>query len=229
MTTARDVHSLADAIDGARPELTETDQRVWLALYGLLGKGQPVTPAALAAATDLSESGIETRLEKWPGVYRDDQGHVVGFWGLTVREMPPHEIVFDGRKLWAWCAWDTLFLPRRLGATLDAESRCPTTGRKITLRVAPQAVSWVEPSEVIVSILEPSRPFDADVIAGFCRYVHFFVDAKAGEKWTSDHPGTFLISLEEAFELGRLTDEALQSEPQPFADPSIKCSWGGAR
>jgi alkylmercury lyase len=206
---ARDIESLADAIDRARPHLTETDQKVWLALYRLLGEGEPVSPARLAAATGVSEGEIEARLRKWPGVYRDDEGLIVGFWGLTVREMPPHEILLEGRKLWAWCAWDTLFLPGRLGATLDVESRCPTTGRKISVRVAPQGVLSVEPREVVVSILEPSGPFDADVIASFCHYVHFFVDAQAGEKWTSEHPGTFLISLEEAFELGRLTNDAL--------------------
>ena len=132
-----------------------------------------------------------------------------GFWGLTVQEMPPHQLVLDGHKLWAWCAWDTLFLPRRLGAALDVASRCPTTGQEITLRVAPDGVISVEPANVVVSILEPNRPFDADVIASFCHYVHFFVDAEAGENWTSEHPGTFLISLEEAFELGRVTDHAL--------------------
>lgn len=209
MGTAKDVHSLADAINRARPEVTETDQRVIAALYGLLGQGQPVAPSKVAAATELSESDIENLLDKWPAVYRDDQGRVVGFWGLTVLEMPPHELSLDGRKLWAWCAWDTLFLPRRLGATLDVSSRCPTTGQEIKLRVAPEGVISVEPTDVVVSILEPSRPFDADVISSFCHYVHFFVDAKAGEKWTSEHPETFLISLDEAFELGRLTDQAL--------------------
>jgi alkylmercury lyase len=212
---ATDIESLADAIDRARPHLTETDQQVWLALYRLLGEGVPVSPAQLAAATEVTEGEIEARLQKWPGVYRDDAGFIVGFWGLTVMEMPPHEILLEGRKLWAWCAWDTLFLPGRLGATLDVESRCPTTGGKISLRVAPQGVISVEPREAVVSILEPSGPFDADVIASFCHFVHFFVDAQAGEKWTSEHPGTFLISLEEAFELGRLTNDALlRAEPR---------------
>lgn len=209
MRAATDIHLLADAIDRARPDLTETDQPVWLALYKLLGEGEPVSPAALAAVTEVSEEEIEARLRSWPGVYRDDEGRVVGFWGLTVVEMPPHEILLAGRKLWAWCAWDTLFLPERLGATLDVESRCPTTGRKISLRVGRQGVISVEPSQVVLSILEPSGPFDADVIASFCHFVHFFVDDRAGNKWTSEHPGTFLISLEEAFELAKLTNAAL--------------------
>lgn len=63
--------------------------------------------------------------------------------------------------------------------------------------------------EVVVSILEPRGPFDADLIASFCHYVHFFVDPQAGEKWTSEHPGTFLLSLGETFELARLTNDAL--------------------
>lgn len=208
MTTTR-VQSLAAAIDSARPDLTESDQQVWLSLYKLLGEGKAVSPAELAAVTELSEAEIETRLQKWPGVFRDDTDRVVGFWGLTVTEMPPHEIYLDGRKLWAWCAWDTLFLPERLDATLEVESRCPTTGRSISLHVAPEAVRSVQPSEVVVSMLEPDGQFDANVITSFCHYVHFFADAEAGEKWTSEHPGTFLITLEEAFHLARLTNDAL--------------------
>ncbi len=206
MTAETNIQALADAINRARPELEDTDLRVSLALHGLLGRGQPVAPAELALATGVPESEIEARLDKWPGVYRDQQGRVVGFWGLSVLEMPPHQILFNGRKLWAWCAWDTLFLPRRLAATLDVNSRCPTTGRSITLTVSPKGIVAVEPADVVVSFLEPIRPFDSDVITSFCHYVHFFADREAGEKWISGHPGTFLISLEQAFELGRLTD-----------------------
>lgn len=209
MNALRNVRSLAKAVNRARPRLTETDQRISLALYKLLGEGKPVIPAELAEITDLPESEVSTRIGKWPGAFRDEQGRVVGLWGLSVSEMPPHEIFLDGRGLWAWCAWDTLFLPRRLGATLDVRSRCTATGQEITLRVAPEGVESVEPAGVVLSFLEPTRPFDGDVIENFCCYVHFFVDAETGERWTSEHPGTFLISLEDAFELGRLTDEAL--------------------
>lgn len=139
---------------------------------------------------------------------------MIGFWGLSVAEIPPHEITLDGHKLWAWCAWDTLFLPRRLGASLDVQSVCPVTGRTISLRVSPNAVESVEPEDVVVSFLEPSRPFDADVIGSFCHYVHFFANRGAGEKWTSEHPGTFLFSLGEAFEIGMLTDDELLGHVQ---------------
>ncbi len=196
MSTARDLHSLANAIERARPEVTETDRRITSALYRLFSGGQPVAAAELAAAAELSESEVETRLEKWPGVCRDERDRVVGFWGLTGLEMPPHEIFLDGGKLWAWCAWDTPFPPRRLGARLDVHSRCPTTGQEIMLRVAPEDVESVEPATAVVSFLEPSHPFDAEVISSFCHYVHFLVDGEAGERWISlicdrleDRPG----------------------------------------
>jgi len=58
----------------------------------------------------------------------------------------------------------------------------------------------------VVSFLLPDRAFDADVIQSFCHFVYFFASREAGEAWTSEHPGTFLLSLEEAFELGRLVN-----------------------
>ena len=139
MNTSRDVRSLAAAINRARPRLRETDQRLSLALYRLLSEGKPVTPAELVVATDLPASEIGARLDEWPGAFRDEQGRVVGLWGLSVLEMPPHEVLLQGRKLWAWCAWDTLFLPRRLGATLDVRSRCPITGERSRCGSRPKA------------------------------------------------------------------------------------------
>lgn len=54
-----------------------------------------------------------------------------------------------------------------------------------------------------MSFLLPDRYFDADVIQSFCHFVYFFASAKAGESWTARHPGTFLLSPEDAFDLGR--------------------------
>ncbi|MCQ4438245.1 organomercurial lyase, partial [Clostridioides difficile] len=39
----------------------------------------------------------------------DDYGNVVGY-GLTLRETP-HTFEVDGRRLYTWCAFDTLFFP----------------------------------------------------------------------------------------------------------------------
>ena len=134
---------------------------------------------------------------------------MVGFWGLTVNEMPPHELMVGGVKLWAWCAWDTLFLPARLGAVLEVRSVCPITGETVELRVAPDHVESVVPDSVVVSFLSPERRFDGDVITSFCHFIHFFASQRAGEQWIERHPGTFLLSLADAVELARLTNLSL--------------------
>jgi hypothetical protein len=41
----------------------------------------------------------------------------------------------------------------------------------------------------------------ADVMSNFCRYVFFFSSVEAGGRWIAEHPGTFLVSLADAFEL----------------------------
>ena len=45
------------------------------------------------------------------------------------------------------------------------------------------------------------QPFDADTIATFCHYVHFFADRGAAEQWAAEHDGTFVISLDEGIEI----------------------------
>jgi len=117
-----------------------------------------------------------------------------------------HRLQVDGRELFAWCAWDTLFLPSILDATAHVESACPTTGETISLVVSPESVVEVSHPGAVVSFLLPERDFDADVIQSFCHFVHFIASREAGEEWTAEHPGTFVLSLEEAFELGRLVN-----------------------
>lgn len=205
MNTQTDhLEQLAVAVAKTAPDFDEDSQRVALAVYRRLAEGTPapVGDVALYAGADLERT--EELLVSWPGVYRDSNGHVVGFWGLTVaRLVPTHRLEVDGRELFAWCAWDTLFLPGILGAMARVESSCPTTGQAISLVVSPDRVVSSSHPDAVVSFLLPGREFDADVIQSFCHFVHFFSSRTAGEAWTADHPGTFLLSIEEAFELGR--------------------------
>ena len=42
-----------------------------------------------------------------------------------------------------------------------------------------------------------------NVVAHFCHYVYFFESMAAGIAWTSKQPGTFLLSVDDAYALGR--------------------------
>ncbi len=199
------LEELAGKIVDAMPKLGQEEQRVAVALYRLLAQGEPVSPTSLAKAVNLSETYIRDLLTRWPGVYRDETGSVIGFWGLALPEMP-HRFMVERRTLHTWCAWDSLFIPGIIGKTAHVESADPLTKALVTLSVGPDGVNDASSAGVVVSFLFPEGAFDADVIMNFCHFVHFFASEESGARWTAAHKGTFLLSLEEAFTLGQMTN-----------------------
>jgi alkylmercury lyase len=205
MRTEDRLEALAKAVAKATPGFDEEQQRIALGVYRRLAEGSPAPASDVAERVGVAPDRVEQLLRTWPGVFRDEDGSVIGFWGLTIRRLSPtHRLEIDGRELFAWCGWDTLFLPGILDATARVDSTCPTTKETISLVVSPEGVAETSAPGAVVSFLVPDRDFDADVIQSFCHFVHFFASREAGEPWTAEHPGTFLLSLEDAFELGRL-------------------------
>ena len=201
MTTQQNttLDALADTLAAALGELDPAGQRLAIALYRLLAAGRPVATADLAASTGLPEPAVAEALGSWPAVFTDGQGRVTGFWGLAISELSPaHRYESGGQVLYAWCAWDTLFLPARLGRAARVTSPCPVTGELITLTVTPDGVTQTSHPQAVVSFLMPDGPFDSGVIESFCHFVHFFASRQAGEQWVAGHPGTFLLTLGEA-------------------------------
>ena len=87
------------------------------------------------------------------------------------------------------------------------ESPAPGSTARVRLRVAPDEVKHVEPRSAVMSFLLPSaQTFQADVLkamASFCHYIFFFPDPEMAAAWTSSHPDTTVISVPDAFALGR--------------------------
>ena len=199
--------TLAEAVAKAEPDFDGPKRNVALATYRRLAEGSPVPVADIAQQAGEGAEFVESSLASWPGVFRNGTGDVVGFWGLTIDKLvPTHAMEVRGHQLYAWCAWDTLFLPGLLGAGARVESACPVTHETISLIVEPDRVVKTSHPNAAVSFLLSDREFDADIIQSFCHFVHFFASRHDGEHWTAEHPGTFLLSLEEAFELGRLVN-----------------------
>lgn len=140
-------------------------------------------------------------MASWPGVFHDDAGRIVGFWGLTVTELGPHRLRVGDVELWAWCAWDTLFLPKLLAQPAEVQSRSPTDREPISLHVGPERVERTSASDLLVSIV-PARDAD-DFIRTFCHHIHFFASVGEGERWIAGHEGALLMPVADAFELGR--------------------------
>jgi alkylmercury lyase len=198
-----------EALDRHLPRLSSEERRIALTLYRELAKGQPVDAAQLGRALGLSPAEARAFLDRGAVklfVYPDEKGRVIGFGGLATAPMH-HRLVVDGRTLWAWCAWDTLFIPEILGKRARVASPDPDTKEPVELVVTPHGIESATPEEAVVSFLMPdASDFDtnaANVMKTFCHFVFFFASRSSGERWMEKHPGTFLYSLDDAFALAK--------------------------
>jgi alkylmercury lyase len=191
------------------PPFSPDEQRAAVTLYRELAKGQPVDAAQLAQALGVSPSQGRALLARdsiKAFIYPDEQGRVVGFGGLATAPMH-HRFEVDGRVLWTWCAWDSLFIPDILGKRARVTSPDPENGELVQLVVSPQVIESAEPKDAVVSFVLPdAHDFDTsatNVMSKFCHFVFFFTSRSSGERWMAKHPGTFLYSPDEAFALAK--------------------------
>jgi alkylmercury lyase len=177
-------------------------------LIDQLAGGEPVTVDRLAQAVDRDVHHLVAVLSRWPNVRRDDQDRIVAFAGLS---LTPTRHSFDvaGRRLYTWCAWDTLFLPALIGQEARVRSTCPVTGTEVRLTVGPAGVHSAEPPRLLVSFPGPASTVSSDITASFCRHVHFLAGSDAADAWLAGNAGGLVLSLDDGVELGRLATRPL--------------------
>jgi len=140
---------------------------------------------------------------------QDASGNIVGIVpGLSLNEHP-HRFYLNGVRMSTWCAEDTLVLPAVLNQSATVESASPVSGEKVRCTVSPQRVEEARPPGAVVSIVnvEPERAdtSSAEAIWGtFCHHIFFFVSRAEAEQWAAGRKDIEILSLDEAFELGRL-------------------------
>lgn len=139
---------------------------------------------------------------------RDADENVFGIMGLSLNDTPHHFYV-NGTRMSAWCAEDALFLPTMLDRTASVESVSPVSGEKIRLTVSPQGVEEVDPAGAVVSvvIVDPDNPNMGSVEAiwgTYCHHSFFFASREEAERWAAGRDDIEILSVDEAFELGRL-------------------------
>jgi alkylmercury lyase len=196
------VQQLSEAIVAATIDIDEQGRRIGIAVYDLLAQGDPVTPAAIAAHAREPETVVGTTLKSWPGVFWDDEGRVVGFWGLAIPEMDHRFHAENGKPIYAWCALDPFLIVPVIGRPARVESKDPVTGEPITMTVTPRGINDLSPATAVVSFLAPDKPFDFDVIESFCHYVLNFASPESAERWASERKDIVLLPAAEAFEVG---------------------------
>lgn len=202
VTAKKNIPEFIDKLISCFPSPDEFGQSVLVKLYQLLAEGKPVSHKDLAQAMDCSEKDIEQVFEGLKGIYRDEQGRIEGFWGIAALEETPHSLVVDGKKVHAWCAWDTLFIPEILQKTVQVTSECPVTKKEIRLIVSPKGIEKVEPEGVVISFLMLEK-LDDNIVNSFCHYINFFTSSVAFAEWKKNHPDVFELSLNDAFIIGK--------------------------
>lgn len=201
MAGAPALEEIVVSLSQARPGLAPDEQRHALTLLRTLGQGEPVSMGQYAERSGLTAEEASAFVGGLPGVYRDEDGAVIGFWGLTVVEMPPHRYRLDGRELFTWCAWDPFILTPLLGGSAEVASVDANTGDEVALTIVEGDVTDLSHADLTLSFTLPEE-WTEDVIASFCHVIHYFTDRGSARAWTAAHPGTFVLSLDDAVALG---------------------------
>lgn len=189
--------------------LSLKEQAIALAVYREIARGAPAEVSAIARRAGVQSAAVEAALERWPGVERGDgRGSVVGFWGLALGETP-HAILCGGTALYAWCAWDTLFLGELLAQELRVESACAVTDQPVSMLVGGKGVRELDPPGATVSFPEPAG---CDVRVGrpvrsCCQHMQFFASPGAWKRWASGRSSrTLPLAVEDGWRLGKITN-----------------------
>jgi alkylmercury lyase len=208
MVTTSELNVWAAQLVAASPSLDVDQQRIAKHVYDqIAATARPVAVGQIAEGVGLPVEFVDESLRSWPLVLWDDEGRVVGFWGIHAEPISPtHVMEVDGSTVYTWCAWDTLFITEILGRPTKVTSTDPQTGDTVRLTVIPEGVTSVEPSGSVVSLLLPEDGLTDDAIQRFCHKVHFFTSPESAEAWIDDRPGLFHVTVDEAFELGRVTN-----------------------
>ena len=184
-------------------------QRALLTLYRLIAGGEPVSVERLAATLGLDDTTVRNLLGRLPPstFQYDEPGRIIGFGGLS-QSPTRHRFTVGGRGLYTWCAFDGLFLPELLDSPGRITTACPVTRVDIRLTVTPEGVEKTDPDGVVMSFVMPETAgYRADLRGTFCRYVNFFASDQAGAAWLTGNPGAAILSLAEAYALGRIRNE----------------------
>ena len=224
---ATSANELWEASSRRLPEFSPEEQRAGLVLHRELARGEPIGAAQLAQALAVPNGDAEDLLTESglsPFVYTDEGGRVLGFWGLSTVRMP-HRFNLEGRRLWTWCAQDSLFLPELLGETANVESADPESGELVELTISPDGIEFVAPQGVVVSFNSPEAwelTSAERVITTACHHIFFFTSRSSGERWVAKHRNTVLLSLEDAFAIGKLQNAHLFGEELVRRENNIK-------
>lgn len=186
-------------------EQTEAQADVARAIYRLLAISDAVSLQIIADYSEQPVAAVSEMVDNWPAIFKNDNGSIIGFWGLTGQEMQ-HRFIVDGRTRYTWCAWDALFIPELIDKAAQAQSTTAIKSRPVDLWVTPDQVQRNDQAkeQLFVSFNLPDEErWEESVLTTFCHHVHFLFSDET-EEWLSANPDGKVLPLDKAFEAGHI-------------------------
>jgi len=91
--TAHDLDKLSDFFVETFPQMDRGDQVLARTIYQQLALGKPLSLERLAEGLNQAKDAIKEKLSQWGGIFYNDAGDIIGFWGIAVGEMrQPHAV-----------------------------------------------------------------------------------------------------------------------------------------
>lgn len=138
--------------------LSEAQEQLRRAAFGLLRVGRTATHGLLADRTGLAAEVVEHELTTWEAqglIVREAQG-VVGICGLSLVETP-HALCLDGQPLFTWCALDAVGIPAGLGANATVRAQCFSCRQDIAIMFQAGRVQAVSAATLRIWVTLPGQ------------------------------------------------------------------------
>ncbi len=194
---------------GIPPEFGKDNSRILIKMLRALAQGRPVTETEVVKICDELGIPFEMADEFLRQVTeRDYDDNIIGAIGLSLNQDWAHRFNVNGNSLRTWCAWDTLFLPALVDASVVVESESPISGTTVRLAVTPERVECSMPEGAVISIatIDPALHDVSSVEAiwsNFCHQVFFFPSRAEAEQWAEGKTNIAILSVYDAYELGK--------------------------
>ncbi|WP_089717443.1 organomercurial lyase [Candidatus Entotheonella palauensis] len=138
--------------------LSETQEQLRRAAFGLVRAGCAATEAQLAQRVQLPHNRVreELRTLEQQGLIVCDTTSVVGIYGLSL-VTTPHQLNLDGQPLFTWCALDAVGIAAGLAANAVVQASCFRCGEALTIPFRAGQVGAVSTAEVCIWLTPPGQ------------------------------------------------------------------------
>jgi hypothetical protein len=170
--------------------------------------GAPPAADAVALAAGGFEIDVEEAFARFAAedlVHRDQASGAIAVAYPFAGRARGHRVLIDGR-IWveAMCAIDALGIAALLDASIEVDSRDPSSGAEVWVRVDPGDGAWWEPQSAVM--LAGTNCGEGPSFGGCCDVLNFFETRATAERYLREHPivSATTVSISDAIEAGRI-------------------------